>query len=173
MCLAILSLCDLTELLKCSRCDHRFQGLVRKVFQQRIRSLLVLFVPEHSLLHFWSLLQASKSCIMGGVVTCAMMAPPYSDFHIDVAPAQLDLIVPFDHGHPSTISCWRRFLCSMGYRLSKPRPNPGSYAVCIESIAIYTHLVRVHEICYSSTSDFAVRSRIKRFACYKASRHRC
>jgi hypothetical protein len=112
---------------------------VRKVLEQRIRLLLLRFVPEHCLPYFWSLLQSSKSYVMGGVVACAMMGAPYSNFHAVVAPTQLDIVVPADVIRPSPDTRWKHFLCSMDFQLCLPCPRPGPYASCVEKVEIYRH----------------------------------
>jgi len=74
---------------------------------------------------------------MGGVVACAMMGAKYASFHANIAPMQLDVVIPITHGTPSTYERWTRFLRSMDYRLYTPGPNPGPYAICIEKVELY------------------------------------
>ena len=116
ICFAVLCLCDWPDLFNSSFCNQLFHDLVRKVLQQRIRSILLRFIPENHLPFFWTLLQSSRSCIMGGIVACAMMGAAYPSFHIDIAPLQMDLVVPADTVHPSPLWSWKRFLSSLEYR---------------------------------------------------------
>jgi len=68
--------------------------------------ILIRFIPEERLPHFWSLLESSKSCIMGGVVACAMMGANYTVFHADIAPMQLDVVVALNQGPLSAYEHW-------------------------------------------------------------------
>jgi len=70
-----------------------------------------------------------------------MMGAKYPYFHVDIAPTQLDIVVPADQGTPSAYHCWTRFLRSVGYQLRLPKPNSGPYAGCIERVESYYHPV--------------------------------
>lgn len=78
---------------------------------------------------------------MGGVVACTMMEANYTAFHADIAPMQLDVVVALNQGPLSTYEHWTQFLCSMDYRLHTPNPNARPYAICIDKVELYCHLV--------------------------------
>jgi len=105
-----LTRCNWADLVNCSHCNRHFRRLVQKILEQRIRMLVIQFVSEEFLPHFWTVMGSSKSCIMGGTVACIMMASQYPGFHLDVAPMQLDIVVPVDVSHPSPAARWKRLL---------------------------------------------------------------
>jgi len=78
---------------------------------------------------------------MGSVVACAMMGARYPSFHVDIAPMQLDIVVPLKDDSPSPCERWSRFLRSMNYQLRLPAPDPGPYAACTEKVESYYHPV--------------------------------
>jgi hypothetical protein len=126
--------------LLCNRC---FRWLVKKILKQRIRSILLLFVPEEYNPHVWSLLNSSKSCVMGGVVASIMTGTWRDSFHVDTAPMQLDIVILSDLFLPSSISCWDQFLRAMDYQVSSSHIDAGSYLPCVGQIKLYSHPVCV------------------------------
>ena len=144
LCYAILRRCGWTELLAASSCDHQFQTLVRRILTHRIRSILLLFMSEENLPHFWTFMKTSKSCIMGGVAVCAMMGSEHNSFHSETAPVQLDIIVPSNVTNSSTATRFDHFLCAMNYEIVVPHAESGPYATCTTNVQIYRHPVIIN-----------------------------
>ena len=112
--------------------------------------LVIQFVSEEFLPHFWTVMGSSKSCIMGGIVACIMMASQYHGFHLDVAPIQLDIVVPVDVSRPSPAAQWKRLLRAMDYVLVFPQSRPGPYATCVDQVDSYKHLVSPSKLHYKA-----------------------
>jgi len=124
-----------------SCCNHFFRCLVQKVLTQRLRTILILFLPNDCIPNFWTLLLSSKSCVMGGIVACAMTGARYASFHADTAPVQMDIVIPANLTHPSAYSSWKHLLLSMDYQLCVPRSCPGTYTICVARVELYKHAV--------------------------------
>ena len=86
-------------------------------------------------------MEGSRSCIMGSVIACVMMGSKYPSFHSDIAPMQLDIVVPINVISPSPAARLERLLRAMDYDLHLPQPSSGSYAICTTRVDLYEHPV--------------------------------
>ena len=142
VCYFILHRCDWSELVVAASADGRFRDLVVNILKRRIHSILLLFMPEDYVPIFWTLMNSSKSCIMGGMVACIMMGSDHSSFYTDSCPLQLDIVVPKNDASSSTAVQVQRMLQAIGYVLVTVQSNPGSFAACTVLIEIYHNAVR-------------------------------
>lgn len=143
ICYTILRRCDWIDLLTASSCDRRFRMLACRILRRRIRSILLHFLPEERIPHFWTFMKSCNSCIFGGVVACAMMGELCLSFHSVAAPSQLDIVVPKSVSSPSPSVRFERFLRTMNYELlvADAKNEAGPYAACTHRIDIFYHSV--------------------------------
>jgi hypothetical protein len=88
-------------------------------------------------------MESSRSCIMGGLVSCAMMGSKSSSsqFYTNTAPMQMDIIVPTSNAYVSASARIHRFLSAMDYELQPRRPSSGTYEYCTSRVDLYHHPV--------------------------------
>jgi len=135
VCELIFSLCSWSEYRSLYLTDTRFRGLVQRAIRRHIASFLNPFLKKELHCAFWSLMEATGSCLIGGFVRCVMFGYD-SRYHL-AAPTQLDIVIPKSYDIPLQSVLWDRFWISNGYENSFSSSGHGSYKGSVDRIIKY------------------------------------
>ncbi len=131
----ILTYCSWPEFRSLCQSDTTFQCLVQRAFRQQVHRALLPFVPKENQPRFWSLMDATGSCIMGGIVRFAMFSN--DERYHGASPTQIDIIISKSYKKPSATTLWDRFWTSLGYDPIFSNMSKGSFDASVEDIVHY------------------------------------